>query len=176
MIERAPTRSWPLALSLAFALSAPAVRAADPSPAHASPANDIARFFSGRTEGLGSLKVIMHRAVNVSVHGTGRTDPDGSLVLSQIVNEGDKPARTRTWRIREITPGRFSGTLSDARGPVTLDRAGGRLHIAFTGIDGNGYEQWLTFAPDGRSAHNTLEVRKYGMTVANLDETIRKLD
>ena len=35
-------------------------------------------------------------------------------------------------------------------------------------------DQWLTLAPDGQSAHNILIVRKFGVTVAVLDETIRR--
>lgn len=118
----------------------------------------------------------MRGTVNVRVHGSGRTERDNVLVLEQVVNEGDKPARTRTWRIREVSPGHYAGTLSDAVGPVTGEQVGGRLHLAFTGTDGYGYQQWLTFASDGRSAHNVLQVRKFGVVVANLDETIRKLD
>ncbi len=166
-----------------FALTVASVAIGAPSAtAAAVHTSDFARFFSGRTEGLGRLKIIMRGPVTVRVQGVGHTEPDGTLVLAQVVNEGDKPARTRTWRLREVSPGRFVGTLSDARGPVMAERldsdgkTGERLHLAFAGLDGNGYQQWLTFAADGRSAHNTLEVHKYGMTVATLEETIRKID
>jgi hypothetical protein len=37
-------------------------------------------------------------------------------------------------------------------------------------------DQWLTLAPGGRTARNVLRVRKMGLTVAALDETIRKLN
>ncbi|MEO6091404.1 MAG: DUF3833 family protein [Novosphingobium sp.] len=162
-----------LIASLTLVLAPAATHAAGPP---ATQATDIARFFTGRTEGLGRLKVVMRGAVTVRVQSSGRTERDGTLVLTQVIHEGDKPARTRGWRIRETSPGRYAATLSDARGPVTLERAGGRLRIAYTGVDGNAYQQWLTFAADGRSARNTMEVRKFGMKVATLDETIRKLD
>ena len=166
-----PQSSLRAATMLALAAMPPVA-----SPAIAAPPNAFAQFFSGRTEGAGRLKIMMRRAVDVRVKSVGRIDRDGTLVLSQVVNEGAKPARSRTWRVRELSPGRFAGTLSDARGPVTGEVAGGRLHLAFTGTDGNGYQQWISFAADGRSARNTLTVRKYGMNVATLEETIRKLD
>ncbi|MGA1798861.1 hypothetical protein VH567_08780 [Sphingomonas sp. 4RDLI-65] len=36
-------------------------------------------------------------------------------------------------------------------------------------------DQWLTLSPDGQVAQNHLVVRKLGVTVATLDEIIRKL-
>jgi hypothetical protein len=36
-------------------------------------------------------------------------------------------------------------------------------------------DQWLTLSPDARVAQNRLIVRKLGMTVATLGETIRIL-
>ena len=35
-------------------------------------------------------------------------------------------------------------------------------------------EQWLTLAADGRSAHNIMVVRKFGLRIALLDEEIRR--
>lgn len=37
-------------------------------------------------------------------------------------------------------------------------------------------EQWLILAADGRSAHNTMVVKKLGMRVAVLEEEIVKVD
>lgn len=163
-----PRRLAALALTLALPGSPPVLAAA---PARYDPAV----FFSGRTQGIGQLKVIFRKAVPVRVEGTGHVE-DGVLVLSQVIHEDRKPARTRLWRIREISPGRYTGTSSDAKGPVTGDVTGNRLHLAFTANDGMTHEQTLTFAADGRSAHNVLKVRKVGLVVARLEETIRKLD
>ena len=137
---------------------------------------DAIRFFSGPTEGEGMLKVALRSPVKIRVRSEGRVENDGTLSVRQIVWEGAKPARRREWRIRELSPGRFSGTLSDAAGPVTGEAAGNRLHLRFRLKSGLEAEQWLTLAPGGRSANNILRVKKFGLTVASLTETIRKLD
>jgi hypothetical protein len=57
---------------------------------------------------------------------------------------------------------------------VTGVVAGNRLHLSFRMRGGMDVDQWLTLAPGGRSAKNVLRVRKFGVTVAALDETIRR--
>lgn len=159
-----------VALSLSACVGAPPIA----TPALA-PRFDALAFFSGHTLGTGSLKKILGGTEKTEVHGTGYVE-DGTLVLDQIVKEGDKPAKHRTWRIRQDAPGHYSGTLTDASGPITGEVEGNRLHLAFTMKSGLPTEQWLTLAPDGRSAHNILVVKKFGFRVAVLDEEIRKTD
>ena len=144
------------------------------TPASA-PRFDALAFFSGHTLGTGSLKKIMSRSEETRVHGTGHVE-DGTLVLDQIVTEGDKAAKHRTWHIRQDAPGHYSGTLSDASGPITGEVEGNLLHLVFTMKGGLATEQWLTLAPDGRSAHNVMVVKKLGLDVAVLDEEIVKVD
>lgn len=134
------------------------------------------RFFDGRTEGQGEVKIVFKSPHAVRVHGEGRITPDGALTLVQDVHEEGKPPRRRSWHIRETAPGRYAGTLSDATGPVLLEIVGGRFHIKFRMKGGLGIEQWLTPAPDGRSMRNSMSIRKFGISVAKLEETIRKLD
>jgi hypothetical protein len=110
------------------------------------------------------------------VASRGRAQPDGAIALDQTIWEEGKPARSRSWRLRQVAPGRYAGTLSDAAGPITGEVRGGRLHLRFAMRGGMDVDQWLTLAPDGRSARNVLRVRKMGLTVAALEETIRKLD
>ena len=98
----------------------------------------------------------------------------GELVLDQVVTEGDKPLRQRQWRLTEVAPGRYEGTLSEAIGPVEARAEGNRLVITFTIKGGFAVRQELTLAPDGRSAANVLKVKKLGMTLAVLSEDIRK--
>ena len=135
---------------------------------------DPLAFFAGRTEGRASLRVIFHRAHAVRVHGHGRPQPDGSLVLDQMVEEEGKPATTRAWRLRRVAPGRYTGTLTDAVGPVTADTIGDRLHIRYRAKGKIAIEQWLRLSPDGRSADNRLTARRLGIPVARLHETISK--
>lgn len=159
-------------LLLAACVSVPRL---EPATAEA-PAFSIARFFGGKSEGRGRLKVALGGARAIHVRSSGRVEPGGAVVLDQIIEEEGRPARTRTWRLREVAPGRYQGTLSDAAGPVTGTAAGNRLHLKFRMRGGLDADQWLTLAADGRSAHNLLVVRKFGLTVAAFDETIRKLD
>ena len=165
----------------AFLIPAPLLLAAfapamPPQAGGAAKPFDAIRFFDGRTEGQGVLKVALRSPTTIRVQSRGRVETDGTLSVRQTVAEGAKPARTREWRIRELSPGRYSGTLSDATGPVAGEAVGNRLRLRFRMKGGLDAEQWLTLAPGGRSAHNVLRVRKFGLTVASLDETIRKLD
>jgi hypothetical protein len=145
------------------------------APIAATPEFDPIAFFSGHTEGRGSLrKILSHRYATV-VHGIG-TVRDGTLVLDQTVVQGAKPPKHREWHIWRVGPGRYAGTLSDAPGGLTGDATGNRLHLAFTMKGGLATEQWLTLAPDGRSAHNVMVVHKLGLRAAVLEEEIRKTD
>ena len=166
----------PLGLALAgMALlagcSAPAPDLADA----AAPRFDPLAFFAGPSRGEGGLRILWKAPRPVHVASQGRLGPDKALVLDQRIAEGDKPPRVRRWRIRAIAPDRWAGTLTDARGPVRIEAAGNRLHIAFEGRDGLAYEQWLALSRDGASAHNILVARRFGFVLGVLDETIRKL-
>lgn len=143
--------------------------------AAAPPAFDPLRFFAGRTEGTGRLHIVMRHPRTVRVHGRGRVQ-GGELVLAQTVDEAGAPLRSREWRIRQIAPGRYAGTLSDAHGPVTGEASGDTLNLRYKAKGGVAIEQRLRLAPDGRSAANRLVARKLGIVVARLDETIRKAD
>lgn len=165
----------------AFLLTAPLLIAAfaPAAPAQAPDATagfDAIQFFEGRTEGEGVLKVALRPPTAIRVQSRGRIEPDGTLSVRQTVSQGGKPARTREWRIREVSPGRYAGTLTDATSPVVGEAVGNRLRLRFRMKGGLDAEQWLTLAPGGRSVHNVMRIRKFGLTVASLDETIRKLD
>ncbi len=147
----------------------PMPRIARPAPA---PRFDAIDFFTGHTEGRASLKVIFGKRHPVAVHGMGVMESDGTLLLDQIVEEAGQPSKKRQWRIRETTPDHYAGTLSDATGGVTGVTRGDRLELRFTMKGGFQAKQLLTLRPDGKAAHNVLIVRKFGMTVAVLDETI----
>ena len=155
--------------ALALVALAPATAARAPAPRF-----DPLVFFEGTSEGDGQLKVLLHKRQSVRVHSRGHVEPGGTLVLVQRVEQERQPPRTRNWRIREVAPGRYAGTLSDAAGPITGETHGSRLHLAFRMKGGLAAEQWLDLAPDGRSASNVLTVRKFGVRVAVLHETIRR--
>jgi hypothetical protein len=100
--------------------------------------------------------------------------PRRVLVIDQVVTEGDKPPRSRQWRIHEVAPGRYEGTLSDAISPVEGRVDGNRLTLRFTIKGGFKVQQDVTLSPDGRRADNLMTVSTLGVTVAVLAEDIRR--
>lgn len=144
-------------------------------PAAPAPTFVPARFFAGHTEGRGTLRSALTSAKPVVVHGEGRVDAAGVLTLDQTVIEGDKPAMMRSWNFRPAAAGHYTGTLSDAAGPVAGDVSGNRLHLHFRMHGGVVADQAIDLAPDGASAHNRMTFRKFGIVVAALDETIRRV-
>jgi hypothetical protein len=165
---RPPRRGRALLLAGVLGACVPVPRLAAPAP---QPRFDPLAFFAGNLEGQATLRIAFRSPVAVRVHSSGRVGPDGALLLDQRVEQAGKPARVRHWRVREVTPGRYAGTLSDADGPVSGETTGNRLHLRFPSNGGQA-EQWLTLAPDGRSADNLLIVRRFGVTIAALTERI----
>src|SRR5215210_4184263 len=96
------------------------------APAQAEPRVDPFRFFEGRTESEGMIKVAFKKAFRSHAVGRGRIERDGTLVLVQQVREGREPPRERRWVMRRIGSGRYSGTMSEAVGPVRIDLVGDR--------------------------------------------------
>lgn len=135
---------------------------------------DPMRFFEGRTEGLSTVKIIMRKAYRSRTTGTGEID-NGVLKLVQRVNEDGKAPYERHWRMRQVGPGRYSGTMSEAIGPVVVQEIGGRYRFRFKMKGNLSIEQWLTPLPGGRSARSKISIRKLGMTVGRSEGTIRKL-
>ena len=135
---------------------------------------DPIAFFTGETEGHGRLKVMFSHGKAMHVIGHGALQGDGTLVLHQtVMTAGDRP-KTRQWRIRQIAPDHYTGSLSDASGPVTLDVTGNRLRIRYHAQGGLGFSQILTLEQGGQAARNVMHVRKMGMIVATIRETIRR--
>lgn len=142
----------------------------------AAPRFPLAAFFTGRTQGEGTFSVMTRGSRSIRVSSVGRIAADGGIALDQSVEEQGKAPRNRSWSLREVSPGRYAGSLSDAAGPIAGTATGNRLHLSFAMHDGMQAEQWLTLAPDGRSARSLIRVHRFGIIVAALDETIRKLD
>ena len=144
-------------------------------PAAEQASLDPIAFFTGRTFGTGTLKVALSSSTSIVVESVGRPEP-GGLLLRQTIREGDKPPRVREWRIRREAPGRYTGTLTEAEGPVSLTTRGPRALIRYRMKDGLAVEQQLALQPDERTILNDLQVSKWGLRVARLRETIRKAD
>ena len=134
-------------------------------------------FFVGRTEGAGTVQMIMAGSHKVRDQSRGRLDKSGALILEQIVEEEGKPTRRRSWRLARAGGNRITGTISDAIGPVTGEIRGNVLHLKYRAREANAaVEQWITLHPTGRTASNRMVFRKFGLKAATLESTIRKID
>jgi len=120
-------------------------------PAEAIGVADPLRFFEGRTEMVSLVKVVMKKPFRSQTIGQGYISPDGTLSLVQQVKEEGKQPRQRRWRIRQIGPGRYSGTMSEAIGPVQVRELGGKLrHMALQHSWAGAIQFFLECGDDGR--------------------------
>jgi hypothetical protein len=159
-----------------FTLIAPVLLLASASAATSpSVPIDPLRFFVGRTEGVSRVKVMFHKDYGTHSTGQGRIEPDGSLLLVQQVSDDGKPPHERRWRVRQVAPGRYAGTMTEADGPVAIDKVGDQYRFRFR-MDGRlSVEQLLTPLPGGLAATNDAKVRRFGLVVATSQGIVRKL-
>ena len=147
---------------------------APPEATEQGEAFDPVAFFTGRSHGDGVLDQVMKGRRRVTVDSVGKLDANGALTLTQrIAMEGDAP-RTRVWKFKQVAPGRYGGSLSDASGPVETLAVGRAIRIRYPMKGGLKVEQWLIALPGGRALDNRLTVTKWGMRVASLHERIEK--
>ena len=148
--------------------------AAPPEANQRGPAFDPVAFFTGATHGAGKLDQIMKGVRTVTVDSIGRPERDGTLTLTQrIAMQGDQP-RTRVWKLKQVAPGRYAGSLTDASGPVETIAIGRAIRIRYSMKGGLKVEQWLTALPGSRALDNRMTVHKWGVRVATLRERIEK--
>ena len=134
------------------------------------------QFFVGRTASTGTASVFMSGSHTVRDRSRGRIEQGNVLILEQDVEEEGKPARHRTWRLVRGAGNRITGSISDARGPVTGDVSGNVIHLRYQSSEGPGVEQWITLQPGGRTAHNRMVFRRLGVTVATVNSVIWRVD
>jgi Protein of unknown function (DUF3833) len=172
--QRSAAKDW-LARLLLLPVGACTTTPSSLPPPEPVPRFSVEAFFSGHTEGEGALKVIFAKSRSMAVRGTGRVSSEGELILDQIVSEAGRRPRQREWRISRRGDDRYAGTLSEASGGVQGEVFGNRLHLHFMLKGGLRADQWLSLRPDGRVADNVMIVRKFGVRVATLHETIQKI-
>jgi hypothetical protein len=137
---------------------------------------DLTAFFIGRTHADNDIKIVFHSNHKLIVDSVGHAEGK-DFVLVDTVREEGKPVRTRVWRTHPIGPGHFTGTLSDATGPVDIAVSGDTATIRYTMRDGGlKIMQQLRLQGDGRTLTNHVIARKYGIKFATVDGAIRKLD
>ena len=164
-------RSFPLPLAAFLALLLLAT-----APAPAPPGSALERFFVGATEGSGTVKVVLSGSHGMRDRSRGRLDKDGALLLDQVVEEEGKPPRRRSWRLIRTGGNRVTGTISDVSGAVAGELGGDSLHLRYRMADGPTVEQWIALQPGGRTATNRMVFRKFGLKVATVQSTIRKVE
>jgi len=147
-------------------------------PACASPDGklDMMGFFTGRTHGDNVIRIAFHHPHKLIVDSIGGRNKEGEFILIDNVEEEGKPATKRTWSMHPVGPDHFSGSLSDASGPVDITVSGDSATIRYVMKDGGlKIEQRLQMQRDGTLANHVV-ARKFGMKFAQADGTIRKLD
>ena len=162
-----------VAALLALALCGCAGRVG-PLPAADNVRFDPIRYFSAPTEGVGTLHKLVGGSVPIHVRSTGHGNLD-RLTLVQSIREGARPARQRSWTIRRVGDGRYAATLTDAVGPVSVTVRGGSAFIHYRMKGGLVVDQQLALQSNSMLVCNRLSVRKFGIRVARVNETIRRL-
>jgi hypothetical protein len=149
-------------LTLALAGAAPA----------ADPKLDMLAFFTGRSHADNVIKIALHAPHKLIVDSVGGRNKEGQFVLIDTIEEEGKPVRKRVWVMQPVGPDHFSGTLTDATGPVDVVVDGPNATIRYTMADGGlKIVQELRLERDGTLANHAV-ARKF----ATVDGTIRKLD
>ncbi len=136
---------------------------------------DLTAFFTGRTHADNLLSIAFHRTVPLIVDSVGHRE-GGEFVLVDTVHEGDKPVRIRKWVTHEVSPGHYSGTLTDATGPVDIVISGHVAIIRYVMKGGLAIEQIMELQAGGKTLANHVVARKFGIRFAKVEGTIRKLD
>jgi hypothetical protein len=140
------------------------------------PALDLTAFFTGRSHADNVMKVAFHDPTKLVVDSIGGRGDRGDFVLIDTVHEGDKPVRTRKWVMRPAGPNHFTGSLTDATGPVDVVVNGDSATIRYQMKGGLNIVQQMQLQGDGRTLSNHVDARKFGLKFARVDGTIRKLD
>jgi len=144
--------------------------------ATAEPKLDMLGFFAGRTHSDSILKVVLKRPVKLIVDSVGGKGDRGDFVMIDTVHEGDKPARQRKWIMKQAGPNHFTGSLTDASGPVDIQVDGDTATITYMMKGGLKVEQQLQLQRDGRTLSNRVTAKKLGMKFARVEGSVRKLD
>jgi len=149
------------------------VLAAHTATAAPEPFDPVA-FFTGASHGDGRLKEALKRERRVTTDSVGHAEKDGLLILDQKMQIEGEPLRIRHWRLRQVGPNRYTGTLSDATGPVEAQVIGRSIRIRYPMKGGMKVDSRLAPLPGGRIFENKTVISKWGLKVASLTERIEK--
>ena len=142
-----------------------------------APKLDMTAFFAGRTHADNVIKIAFHAPHKLIVDSVGGHNKEGEFILIDTVREEGKPVRTRVWAMRAVGPDHFTGSLSDAMGPVDVIVRGDSATISYVMKDGHlRISQQIQLQSDGKTLSNHVVAKKFGVTFAHVDGTVRKLD
>jgi hypothetical protein len=136
---------------------------------------DLTSFFTGHSHADNVLKIIFHGPARLVVDSVGGIGDRGDFVLIDTVHEGDKPVRMRKWIMRPDGAGHFTGSLSDATGPVDIVVRGDTATIRYKMKGGLDILETMQ-RQDDRTLANHVTAKKFGLRFASVEGTIRKLD
>ena len=138
---------------------------------------DMTGFFAGKSHAENVIRIALHAPHKLIVDSIGGRNKEGEFVLIDTVREEGKPERTRTWVMHLAAPDHFTGVLSDASGPVDVLVRGDSATISYVMTDGHlKIVQQMQLQADGKTLSNHVIAKKFGLTFAHVDGTIRKLD
>ncbi|MGI8705203.1 MAG: DUF3833 family protein [Sphingomicrobium sp.] len=162
-------------MRLLLALVAAALGGAATAASAEKPQLDLIGFFTGRTHAVSEIKVAFRRPLGHVTHSVGRRAANGDLILVDTIKEEGEPKKERRWVMRRSGPNSFTGSMSEATGPVKITVAGNRATIRYKMKGGISIDQRLTQL-NPRTLSNHVSARKLGIRLGRLEGTIRNLD
>lgn len=154
------------------------VEADPPEVPTSGPAFSFEGFFEGATLSSATLKTIGGGERRLAVDGVGVRNPDGSFTLKQTIRWADGDVDRRTWRVRRVGEDRIEAEVEGVRGLAFGQVTGPTFTVSYTFDEGPGVrmQHWMTLQPDGGSVRNIAVGRVFGIPVARLDETFRRVE
>ncbi len=133
-------------------------------------------FFTGKTHADNVIKIALHGPHKLIVDSIGGHNKEGEFVLIDTVQEEGKPVRKRTWVMHPVGADHFTGSLSDATGPVDVVVRGNSATITYIMTDGHlRITQEIQLQPNGTLSNHVI-AKKFGIKFGQVDGTIRKVD
>ena len=136
---------------------------------------DMIAFFSGKTHADNVISIALHHPHKLIVDSIGGRNKEGEFVLIDTIQEEGKSTRKRVWVMHPAGPNHFTGSLSDASGPVDVAVSGDTATIRYTMKDG-GLKIVQQLRLQGGALANHAIARKFGIKFATVDGVIRKAD
>ena len=142
--------------------------------AEPDPKLDMTGFFTGRTHADNVIRIALHSPHKLIVDSVGGKNREGEFTLIDTFQEDGKPVRKRTWAMHPMGSDHFTGSLSDAIGPVDVTVSGSSATIRYTMKEGGlKIVQQLQLQPNGTLSNHVI-AKKFGIKFAQVDGTVRK--